>query len=478
MNKPIEDWILPTDTEQTQLEKLPPVFPEVEPPMKPILRPDFATIAKVKEELNAVPKPAALVQVASETAVLPPKIKEFHSIRELLAYKVSADPDIVFEGKTIVEDGKECCEAFLRKGDSFTVNGGTGAGKSTAFAAMIANLALGRKFCGLKPRRPIRIAYAQKENHHGDLAQALQGAFHELSREVSGGDEAKAEALVKQLEESVFIITSEMEEDYKRMFQPEKKNRWDEVDPHLWQYQLGKDMVSKHKVDLFILDPKGAYFIGSSTDEVSTKQWLGGWKSVLVETGLILGVVDHTSHRGDAAAKNGEFTALQGKGDSSAPFFFRAVATLASLPKDPNYSKMVWTKRGDRLEKREFYLKRVPGKIAWEQVEVLPFELTPEGADDPKAKKLLAKARRDTAKTQDKEKSEKEIFRAAAEELWHQLDDEPVSSAELCESGGLIQQIWGVKRVKAFAVLNQLVERSILKRIGKLYAKDELDPQF
>jgi hypothetical protein len=438
-----------------------------------------------KSNFKEVPlevEPAASVEVVAQVVAPAESLKEvldqveattkpagFHKWSDLMKYRVSTDPDIMFTGKDIDEDGKIVTDAFLRKGDSVSFTAGTGEGKSVLMSRIIGCLAIGKSFIGLTPVRPMRVEYWQRENHFGDLAQAAQGAFEQVVKETASTDEEKAK-LLQLLDENVFIASD------RELPRPPRKLDYgqEEEDP---QFALALEHIRAFKLDVMIIDPKGAFYYGASTDEEKQKRWLAGWKQVQVKTGVIVMFVEHNGHRGQAEAKDGKFSAYQQKGDTSAVNFYRAIAVLAKVQADPNFSRVVWTKREARLAQSEHFLKRVPGKVAWEAVEALPTDLV-EVQADPKARRE-AKVKTNAVKREDdKAKREAAEFRAAAVELWHQLPDEPMAASDLCEDDGYIQNVWKVKRGKAFAILNKLVERSILKRNGKMYEKDELDPVF
>lgn len=432
---------------------------------------------EVPLQVEVAPTPAAPVEVKHEPVAAPvapaapvtTKTTGFHKWSDLMRYRVSTDPDIMFTGKDIDEDGKTVSDAFLRKGDSVSVTAGTGEGKSVLMSMIIGCLAIGKPFIGLNPIRPMKVEYWQKENHFGDLAQSAQGAFEQVVKENASNDEEKVK-LLALLDENVYVASDS------ELPRPPRKLDYgqEEEDP---QFPLAIEHIRNFNLDVLIIDPKGAFYIGASTDEEKQKRWLSGWKSVQVKTGVIVIFVEHNGHRGQNEAKDGKFSAYQSKGDTSAVNYYRAIAVLAKVPADPSFSRVIWTKREARLAQSEYFLKRVPGKVAWEAVNALPTDLVdapadPKGRRDARVKTVAVK------READKAKKEKEGFKAAAVELWHQLPDEPMAASDLCEEGGYIQSVWKVKRGKAFEILNRLVEVSVLKRNGKLYEKDELDPQF
>ena len=409
-----------------------------------LIDPVFGDMSKLAGPLSASPVPVAPVETVSKAT--PPVSRNWIKWSDLQTYDVTEDKDLVFRGKPFEKDGKTYHDAFLRRGDGLTITAGTGEGKSVLVTQLIGCIAAGATFCGLDPVRPLKVAYWQAENHFGDLSQASQGATEQIFKAVAG-DNVEAREKVKQLwDENIFVAGED-------------------------ELRFGDDLfakvlmdIEKFGIEVFVLDPLSAFFPGALVDEEKLKAWLGRWRAVMHKTGIVLIVIVHNGLRGQAEAKEGKFSAYQTKGDTCIANAFRSMAVLSKI--DDEYSRVVWTKRESRVQQVEYYLKRVPGRVAWESVRSLPVELElavkkPAAKKDfrqKKAEKVEAKV----AKIETKSQKDMVEFEEMAREVYHKLPDGPIPSKIVRE---VVGKVFTCKKSGQFDVISQMVAASWLVRL-------------
>lgn len=229
---------------------------------------------------------------------------------QLLEYNTDADPNNVLGNR------------WLCRGGSLVIVGQSGVGKSSFAMQFGLTLALGKKFFGIAPVRPLRIALIQAENDRGDMAEALKGVVNGMS--CSDDNMAVLEQNLRFYDESVKTGT-----DFIR---------------------LARTIIAKHKADILIADPLLAY----AGDDISEQSFMSTFlrnhlNPVLQQTGCIWVWLHHMPKppKGDQAKGTVSDLAYAGAGSADLTNWAREVAVLQREGDDPTFT-FTLTKRGKR----------------------------------------------------------------------------------------------------------------------------------
>jgi RecA-family ATPase len=230
--------------------------------------------------------------------------------QELLEYDTENDPNNVL--------GKR----WLCRGGSLTIVGQSGVGKSSFAMQLGLTFGLGRHFFGIKPVKPLRVAFIQAENDMGDMAEAFRGVVDAMR--FSGQDLETLNTNIRFYDETVKTGT-----DFIR---------------------LARSIIVKHKADLMIADPLLSY----AGDDISEQKFMSKFlrnhlNPVLKETGCVWIWLHHMPKppKGDQSKGTVSDLAYAGAGSADLTNWSREVGVLQRQGDDPTFT-FTLTKRGKR----------------------------------------------------------------------------------------------------------------------------------
>jgi len=229
---------------------------------------------------------------------------------ELLEYNVDQDPNNVLGNR------------WLCRGGSLVIVGQSGVGKSSFAMQLGLTFSLGRPFFGIKPTRPLRVAFIQAENDKGDMAEALRGVIQGMS--IASSDLATLDSNVRFYDETVRTGSEFI--------------------------RLARSIIVKHKADLLIADPLLSYAGDDISDQAFMSHWLRNQLNpVLQETGVVWVWLHHMPKppKGEQAKGTVSDLAYAGAGSADLTNWAREVAVLQRQGDDPIF-KFTLTKRARR----------------------------------------------------------------------------------------------------------------------------------
>jgi RecA-family ATPase len=229
--------------------------------------------------------------------------------QELLEYDTENDPNNVL--------GKR----WLCRGGSLTIVGQSGVGKSSFAMQLGLTFGLGRHFFGIKPIRPLRVAFIQAENDMGDMAEAFRGVIDAMRY-----NQSDLETLNTNI----------------RFFDETVKTGLEFI-------RLARSIIVKHKADLMIADPLLSY----AGDDISEQKFMSKFlrnhlNPVLKETGCVWIWLHHMPKpKGEQAKGTVSDLAYAGAGSADLTNWSREVGVLQRQGDDPTFT-FTLTKRGKR----------------------------------------------------------------------------------------------------------------------------------
>lgn len=270
---------------------------------------------------------------------------------DLLNFDTESDPNSLL--------GKR----WLCKGGSLTIVGQSGVGKSSFAMQFGLTLALGKPFFGIKPVKPMRVAFIQAENDKGDMAEALQG--------VVAGLHLSQEHL-ELLNENV-------------RFHDEAVKTGE---PFI---KLARSIIARHKANIIIADPLLAY----AGDDISEQKFMSTFlrnqlNPVLHETGVLWVWLHHMPKPPKEKSPTGTVSdlAYAGAGSADLTNWSREVAVLKREGNAPIFT-FTLTKRGKRAgmidlmgnQATQIRIRHADHGICWEYVP--PGAFTPSRGGNP-----------------------------------------------------------------------------------------------
>ena len=230
--------------------------------------------------------------------------------QELLDYNTEQDPNNIL--------GKR----WLCRGGSLTIVGQSGVGKSSFAMQLGLTFGLGRAFFGIKPVRPLRVAFIQAENDMGDMAEAFRGVVEAMR--FSGQDLEMLNTNIRFFDET--------------------------VKTGLEFIRLARSIIVSHRADILIADPLLSY----AGDDISEQKFMSGFlrnhlNPVLQETGCLWIWLHHMPKppRGEQTKGTVSDLAYAGAGSADLTNWSREVGVLQRQGDDPTFT-FTLTKRGKR----------------------------------------------------------------------------------------------------------------------------------
>jgi hypothetical protein len=260
----------------------------------------------------------------------------------LLAFDRTNDPNTVLGNR------------WLCKGGSALIVSQAGVGKSSLMMQAAVHWAVGgrKDFFGIKAKRPLRVVIVQAENDFGDVAEAYQDV-------VAGAQLWPDERVTLDDNLAIFRDANSVGEAFPGML---------------------RDLITTHRADLIFVDPLLSFAGIDIADQEQASRFLRhDLNRVLVETGVVLIAMHHTTKPRAAKDKEGQTIAdlaYSGAGSSEFVNYFREVAVLVRQQGDEPIFKFGLTKRrgraglkdvsGDFAGEISIRHARAKGEIRWE----------------------------------------------------------------------------------------------------------------
>jgi hypothetical protein len=392
------------------------------------------------------------------------------SVRELRERLRRPAGNVVIRGVGAGENSR----GYLNYGGSVVINAFAGAGKSTAMGGMMVNFSQGLPFLGQDPIVPRNVVICQNENDEDDVAEMIDGAIRWSAR-VTGKPVAEVEdAVDKRL-----MIVRRCWSDH-RPGERVDANNMGEV-PKRIKAMLQGYRAAGFPVDVLVLDPLLGFWF-NILDQAATQEWLVNHLSpVLRDERVVCYITHHIPLREVGAGKRTTAQATYaGYGGIIIPGWARATINLSPSPLDENVFEWSYEKRKRKLGQqvnKVWYLKQATDTAEDGRELVYWDECAPPAP--PLSGAQLRKADKERAKLDASKQKEKESFDRLSRRVVNEMGDGVVKASELCEKDGHIQRVWGCKRVKAYWILDKMMEAGWLKPgEGGGYTKDNPDKSF
>jgi len=427
-------------------------------------------IVVVAETVPAAPPATAPAVVATPLAARNGLADAGWSVRELRARLAKPSENMVIRG---VGSGANS-RGYLNYGSAAVINAYAGAGKSTVLGGMGVNFTQGIPFLGQDPIKPRNVLILQNENDEDDEAELIDGAIRWSARQ-TGKTVEEIEAIVDKR----LIIARRHWPDHR----PDERidaNNMGEV-PKRIRGMLKAYRAAGFRVDVLGLDPLLGYWF-NILDQAATQEWLVNHLSpVLRDERVVCYITHHIPLREVGGGKRSAAQATYaGYGGIIVPGWARATINLAPSADDENVFEWSYAKRHRKLGSavnKVWYLKQA-SEVSEDGRELVYWEECASPMPPVTGKQLRAMGK-EQAKLEQAKAKEKGTFERLCRRVVNELGDGVVTAKELCETGGYIQQVWACKRVKAYEVLDMMVEAGWLKPgEGGGYIKDNPDKAF
>ena len=236
---------------------------------------------------------------------------------------------------------------YFRRGHALFIVSTSGAGKSVLVNQLALNLALGREWLGMRPRRALRVGVIQAEDDVEEMADFRRNLRIGLASEY-GWTAADIDAALKNVSLATKFKGKTAENFVERL--------------RGWQ--------RRNKFDVIIMNPLFAYFGGNLSDSKDCTRFFREWLDPLMcdsVYGFGLIVVHHTTKppKGDERKNwaEGDFAQYLGAGGTDVAGWSRASFLLFPVSGCFGWFRLIATKRGNRLDWRNEAGERVREKI-------------------------------------------------------------------------------------------------------------------
>jgi hypothetical protein len=278
------------------------------------------------------------------------------TLQSIIDYDPNNDPDNLIGDR------------WLRRGSSLLFVGQSGCGKSSMAFFQGLKWAMGEDWFGVKPVRPLKVAYVQAENDIADQHDSLKGAAQAVF-----GEENWQEGL--QRSNMLFFREAvRTGVDFATML---------------------RRLVRKTKVDIVYIDPLLSYIGGNPSDiEVCSNFTRHLLQPIMMETGVVLVLVHHFPKPKGQNEKPESVAdmAYSGFGSSDLTNWAREVIVMKELGfHQPRRFVLGMAKRGDRSGLHDknrkktgsITIQRGVGTIRWDYAEPEKFVVDKSAAKKP-----------------------------------------------------------------------------------------------
>jgi len=278
------------------------------------------------------------------------------TLQSIIDYDPNNDPDNLIGDR------------WLRRGSSLLFVGQSGCGKSSMAIFQGLKWAMGENWFGVKPVRPLKVAYVQAENDIADQHDSLKGAAEAVFGE---------ENWQHGLHQSNMLFFREA------------------VRTGIDFATMLRRLVRKTKVDIVYIDPLLSYIGGNPSDiEVCANFTRHLLQPIMMETGVVLVLVHHfpkPKGQNDKPESVADL-AYSGFGSSDLTNWAREVIVMKELGfHQPRRFVLGMAKRGDRsgLQDKEnkktgsITIQRGVGRIRWDYAEPEKFVVDKSAAKKP-----------------------------------------------------------------------------------------------
>ena len=278
------------------------------------------------------------------------------TLQSIIDYDPNNDPDNLIGDR------------WLRRGSSLLFVGQSGCGKSSMAFFQGLKWAMGEDWFGVKPVRPLKVAYIQAENDIADQHDSLKGAAQAVF-----GEEYWREGL--QRSNMLFFREA--------------------VRTGVDFTQMLRRLVRKTKSDIVYIDPLLSYIGGNPSDiEVCANFTRHLLQPIMMETGVVLVLVHHFPKPKGQNEKPESVAdlAYSGFGSSDLTNWAREVIVMKELGfHQPRRFVLGMAKRGDRsgLQDKDkqktgsITIQRGVGTIRWDYAEPEKFVVDKSAAKKP-----------------------------------------------------------------------------------------------
>lgn len=278
------------------------------------------------------------------------------TLQSIIDYDPNNDPDNLIGDR------------WLRRGSSLLFVGQSGCGKSSMAIFQGLKWAMGENWFGVKPVRPLKVAYVQAENDIADQHDSLKGAAEAVFGE---------ENWQHGLHQSNMLFFREA------------------VRTGIDFATMLRRLVRKTKVDIVYIDPLLSYIGGNPSDiEVCANFTRHLLQPIMMETGVVLVLVHHFPKPKGQNEKPESVAdlAYSGFGSSDLTNWAREVIVMKELGfHQPRRFVLGMAKRGDRsgLQDKEnkktgsITIQRGVGRIRWDYAEPEKFVVDKSAAKKP-----------------------------------------------------------------------------------------------
>ena len=268
------------------------------------------------------------------------------SIESIISYDPNNDPDNLIGDR------------WLRRGSSLLFVGQSGCGKSSMVIYQGLKWAAGEGWFGVKPVRPLKVAYIQAENDIADQYDSLKGAAKMVYGEYGW------EAGLRSSNVLFFRETIRTGIDFAVML---------------------RKLVRKTKVDIVYVDPLLSYIGGNPSDiEVCANFTRHLLQPIMMETGVVIILVHHfpKPKGNDNKVESVADMAYSGFGSSDLTNWAREVMVMKEVGfNQPRQFMLGMAKRGDRSGMTDkngkptgaIMIQRGVGTISWDYAPDAPF---------------------------------------------------------------------------------------------------------
>lgn len=234
---------------------------------------------------------------------------------------------------------------YLTRGSLVLVSAMTGVGKSVFLYQSAILWSNGLPFLGFEPPRPLRVLVVQAENDDGEIANITNG----IAAGCKLTDEQKAAANERCL---FYHYIGALEAND--------------------LYELLKDLVSRHRADVLVLDPFFAFYVARHTLEEMSAFYRHMLNILARELQIGIIIVSHWPKPARQGQPRGSeyLAAYHASGFAEQGNTCRAVVSIEPVTKEPGVFQVNYGKRGQLLPRRVRYIRQSDNPVlpCWTEV--------------------------------------------------------------------------------------------------------------
>ena len=235
-------------------------------------------------------------------------------------------------------------DRWLCRGHFGMIVGASGLGKSSLIMQASILWSLGKEAFGIEPARPLKIVLVQAENDMGDLSEEVQGIVNKLGLSASE---------IKRVNRNCRFITDSSNVGQKFI-------------------DMANGVLEIYEPDVFIMDPLLHYIGTDMRSQQAVSEFVRhGIGSLAKHYGTTFIAMHHTgkppSDNNSRSNWSDRDLSYLATGSSDLVNFSRAVAVLRE---QYGVFELIFTKRGERVNNKQMYLKHADDCIFWEPTKI------------------------------------------------------------------------------------------------------------